>query len=83
MKSTIEEQARDYAFLADEFEQLSLQSTPSGPLIWVGDIIAEYHELEQGFDDYFWPKLWFRQFKDEIVFEKRATEYDNFYFYSL
>ena len=80
---TVDEQARDYVLLADEFEQLSLQTTPPGPLVWVGDIISEFHELEQGFDMYYWPKLWFKQFKDEIIFEARETEYILLFIYNL
>ena len=83
LTSTVEEQARDYVLLADEMEQLSMQSTPPGPLVWVGDIISEFHEIEQGFDCYYWPKLWFSQFKDEIVYEARETEYNKFFLCSL
>ena len=89
MKETKDEQQRDYNILLDEKENLQdkneklvLNSKP-GPIVWVGDINIQLHEeikldaLKKStnyIDKFFWPKLWFKEIKDEIIFKANHTE---------
>ena len=71
------EQALDFAITLDGFENLRVntQQTRHAPRIWVGEINAKFHELEQGDDVYHWSKVWFPNFKDEIVYEKGDQQF--------
>lgn len=86
LKETKNEQQRDYDILRDENDFLrdnsTLNSKP-GPIVWVGNINVQLHkeimvdELKKStssMNKYFWPQLWFREIKDEIVCKVNHTE---------
>ena len=81
MKISIEEQATDMSIVLEE--NMKLRSKP-GPNIYVGNIPCLLHTQEMKNDakmrgkphpdPYFWPKKWFPNHKDKIVYESRLTQ---------
>ena len=80
MNISINEQATDMSIVLEE--NMKLRSKP-GPNVYVGNIPCLLHtqEMEKDAkkrgkhpDPYFWPKKWFRNHTDKIVYESRLTQ---------
>ena len=72
----------DYESILDE--NMRLRCVITGPTVWIGGIQIKLHvkEMEKDRilkkrdyqDIYYWPKLWFPQLTNFIVYKKFSTE---------